>query len=73
MRSSAKQSRLTSTVLGYGLETLSKAALIDLVADLARRELGEDKSDWELASYIEKQHEPVARVRGSARPGSSPP
>ena len=63
-----KPPALVSRRLAYGLDTLSKAALVDLVVDLARREIGEDATDDALATTIEQMHGPIARARGDKPP-----
>jgi hypothetical protein len=63
-----KPAALTPRRLHFGLDTLSKTALIDLVTDLARKELGEDTDEDTLACLIEGWHGPVARARNDAEP-----
>ena len=52
----------------YAMESMSKNTLIDLVTDIARREVGEDSSDAELLMWIARQVQPVCIARKQAQP-----
>ncbi len=54
----------TSRRLYFALDTLSKNALIDLVVDRVRAELGESTSDEVIAEHIQDWLGPVIRERG---------
>jgi uncharacterized protein (UPF0210 family) len=59
---------IASHRLGYALDKLSKNALIDIIADRATAEVGEDcATDEMLANTIQEWIEPVTRVRGDRR------
>lgn len=45
------------------LDELSKNTLIDLVADLARREIGEETSDLAVVQWVQDQMAPIDRAR----------
>ena len=55
---------LATRRIGYALDALSKNALIDLVVDRARAEIGEDTTDEDLANRIQDWIDPVTRARG---------
>lgn len=55
---------LTSRRLAYAVDKLSKNALIELVVDLARGQIGAEMSDEQLATQIEEWVGPVLRERG---------
>jgi hypothetical protein len=50
--------------LAFALDTLSKAAALDILTDLAQREAGEDASDEVLAKTIADFGSAVSRMRG---------
>jgi hypothetical protein len=54
---------LTSRRLAYALDHLSKNALIELIVDRARAQIGLESSDEELATEINQWLAPVARER----------
>lgn len=58
-----KASVLASSRLFYAMDKLSKNALIDLIVDRARAEIGEDADDESVAELIEGWIRPVANVR----------
>lgn len=58
---------IASRELFAAMEELSKAALIDLVVDLAKKESG-DADDECIAATIRKWHTPVAIARGDKEP-----
>lgn len=55
---------LASRELAYALDKLSKNALIDLVVDRARAEIGEEEADDAVAELIQGWIGPVSRARG---------
>jgi hypothetical protein len=55
---------LTSRRLAYALDHLSKNALIELVADRARAQIGAEMPDEQLAAEIQEWLNPVVRERG---------
>jgi hypothetical protein len=55
---------LASRKLAIALDELSKNALIDLVVDRARAELGEDAEDDVVAALIEGWIIPTSHARG---------
>ena len=59
---------LASKRLAQAIASLTKSALIDLVVDLARLEVGNHPSDERLAKVIQNWHSPVARARGERPP-----
>lgn len=59
---------LCSRRLAYALDKLSKNTLIDIIADLAVMNVGEEgASDEELAGTIQAWVDPVLRVRSGRR------
>lgn len=58
-----KTAILASRPLHYALDKLSKNALIDLVVDRARAQIGEDADDEALADEIQRWINPVLTAR----------
>lgn len=63
-----KSPALVSREATYAFEKLSKAALIDLCADLLRRMHGEGIDDVELLTHLGEAFTPVAAYRGDKVP-----
>jgi hypothetical protein len=64
-----KGCRMAGHALSASLESLSKHALIDLVVDRARAEIGEDAADSDVIARVAEWAGPVLRVRGDRDPG----
>jgi hypothetical protein len=58
-----KAAILATRRLHYALDKLSKNALIDLVVDRARADIGEDADDEALAETIQRWINPVLTIR----------
>jgi hypothetical protein len=59
-----KASVFASRRLWFAIDRLSKNALIDLVVDRSRAQIGEDASDEQIADYLQPQINTVQRERG---------
>lgn len=59
-----KASVFASRRLWYAIDKMSKNALIDMVVDRVRAEIGEDASDEAIAEKVQEWLGPVARERG---------
>lgn len=54
--------------LFYGMDKLSKNALIDILIDRAKAEIGENATDEQLADTIQQWITPVAQYRNDKAP-----
>ena len=59
----SKGTILAGRRLTYALDRLSKDALIDLIVDRARTEIGEDACDEDIADLVQMWANPVMRIR----------
>lgn len=68
-----KRAATVNALALYNINAASKAALVDLVADLLRRNAGNEELDGEaLAAAFVEAMEPVAMLRGDPAPKVRP-
>lgn len=67
-RNHEKPSAVASPLLRYGMDAISKGALIDLVVHLARATIGPETSDEDVARWIDGHHSLIARQRNDPYP-----
>jgi hypothetical protein len=58
---------VASDRLADALDHLNKSALIDLVVDRARAEIGEDTTDEDVANYLQPAVDTLCLLRGDPR------